>query len=427
MLVWLLTILVKLVVSADGSVVFWQIAPGNFARIQRGNMIPSIKQLEDEQKIIPNHQLSTIREQKTIQPTLGQFSNNLHPFVHFSSNDALVGTPNNHLMNQFLQPPILKIIDDDELNLPKKQLDSIRENDNVIPNAKINSKSKENTKATKNSIAKLGEFQTPKSAKKNYSLASSYLPIPVKESKNPISEDSLMKKIIKKNSGSFLERLIDVMEEEKNSVEDEKEKSKVEGKERSGKSFEDDYFEQLRFFSDVGLFDHNLADEESVATSYEDEFEYEIPSFDSILDQEEEDVIEESEVLANQIIDLVDFLKESEQFEEDQEREAKRIIQTKLRRVPLEDLIRDEDFVDSVFYRFAKMELPLRSKDIDVSTNSQVKKILLNSITKAAKQTQRLLGELRQNEFQTFKQDRKSSKTIDRTKKELQHLLRIVS
>ena len=335
---WLLTILVKLVVSADGSVVFWQIAPGNFARIQRGNMIPSIKQLEDEQKIIPNHQLSTIREQKTIQPTLGQFSNNLHPFVHFSSNDALVGTPNNHLMNQFLQPPILKIIDDDELNLPKKQLDSIRENDNVIPNAKINSKSKENTKATKNSIAKLSEFQTPKSAKKNYSLASSYLPIPVKESKNPISEDSLMKKIIKKNSGSFLERLIDVMEEEKNSVEDEKEKSKVEGKERSGKSFEDDYFEQLRFFSDVGLFDHNLADEESdeisfdsneelkffndvglfdhdlvdeesVATSYEDEFEYEIPSFDSILDQEEEDVIEESEVLANQIIDLVDFLK----------------------------------------------------------------------------------------------------------------------
>ena len=57
-------------------------------------------------------------------------------------------------------------------------------------------------------------------------------------------------------------------------------------------------------------------------------------------------------------------------------------------------MFKDEDFVDSVFYRFAKMELPLRSKDIDVSTNSQVKKILLNSITKAAKQTQRLLGAL---------------------------------
>lgn len=34
------------------------------------------------------------------------------------------------------------------------------------------------------------------------------------------------------------------------------------------------------------------------------------------------------------------YFLESEQFEEDQEREAKRIIQTKLRRVPLEDLIR---------------------------------------------------------------------------------------
>ena len=45
-------------------------------------------------------------------------------------------------------------------------------------------------------------------------------------------------------------------------------------------------------------------------------------------------------------------------------RKAKNIIKLKLEKYPTNFLLQDEDFIDSVFFRFALMDLPLRPGNV---------------------------------------------------------------
>ena len=45
-------------------------------------------------------------------------------------------------------------------------------------------------------------------------------------------------------------------------------------------------------------------------------------------------------------------------------RKAKNIIIDKLDKYPINFLLQDEDFIDSVFFRFALMDLPLRHGNV---------------------------------------------------------------
>ena len=54
-------------------------------------------------------------------------------------------------------------------------------------------------------------------------------------------------------------------------------------------------------------------------------------------------------------------------------RKAKKIIKTKLEKFPLNFLLQDEDFIDSVFFRFAIMDLPLRPGNVFTSHSDRLR------------------------------------------------------
>ena len=45
-------------------------------------------------------------------------------------------------------------------------------------------------------------------------------------------------------------------------------------------------------------------------------------------------------------------------------RKAKNIIKSKVNKIPLQLLLKDEDFIESVFFRFALMDFPLRAGNV---------------------------------------------------------------
>ena len=84
-------------IPIESSVIFWQNSPGNFARIHRGG--------PGQQAGGLNNPVAIIREQKNEQLPPDQFSNNLHPFVHFAANDVTALDTNNQLIKEQIQFP----------------------------------------------------------------------------------------------------------------------------------------------------------------------------------------------------------------------------------------------------------------------------------------------------------------------------------
>ena len=73
-------------------------------------------------------------------------------------------------------------------------------------------------------------------------------------------------------------------------------------------------------------------------------------------------------------------------------RKAKKIIKTKLEKFPLNFLLQDEDFIDSVFFRFAIMDLPLRPGNVHHITLRQITLKMIN-IRRGFRSVQGLPGE----------------------------------
>ena len=326
-----LLLLVLASYHVGGSITFWQTAPGNFARIQRGNPTQHLV----SQNIISNspqqHQplllQPVIREQKTDTSAQKQFSN-IQPFVHFApapislANDAQFTTDqteNNQLMNQFLQAPraasVTSVAEPNEDQRTGKELHLEQDNTEKIETKivltqqnleKINTNnSTENKKIHSSILTKIKKEFKKKLKQFEKELSVSPKTIAMKEKSDVMNK-------IKSKSGSFLDRLIEVMDDENKILND---KQKEPKRERSGKQL-DELLEGLIFFEEAGLltkFEETDNYEEDDTSDYiidfVDEKSASDEAFNSVLDQEEKEVEKATRILVEQILELLNQIQ----------------------------------------------------------------------------------------------------------------------
>merc|ERR1719477_530559 len=157
----------------------------------------------------------------------------------------------------------------------------------------------------------------------------------------------------------------------------------------------------FNFFTEVGLVGGNSENKDNVDKNTKQEH----PSTNSFLEEEiNADLGAEDQMMTH----------------------SDEMIQAKLRRYPMEMLLRDRDFIDSVFIRFALMRLPLRTQDIDVSESFQINKVLQASMAQASAETRSLLEDLRTDPLQGG-DARDRAQAIDQSRRQLQKLLNIVT
>ena len=280
-------------IPIESSVIFWQNSPGNFARIHRGG---------------PGHQagglnspVAVIREQKTEQPPQDQFSNNLHPFVHFATNDVTVLDTNNQFNSEHVQFPFYNPVPRVE-NTFEMKVDEIDANDDE----EIERKARfieQNIKKSSELSAKIKIL-----LRKKLGLL---LPQLKEVEKTKVQEEDKRDR----NPGSFLDNLIETMESLKS---------------ESNESEEfDELDDGLLFFKNAGLIRrkfNNKKDYESLESSSEnnefakllrqagltfekkfdeeEENEEDSHPFDSFLEEEEYEVETERELLSQEVSEL---------------------------------------------------------------------------------------------------------------------------
>jgi len=268
-------------------------------------------------------------------------------------------------------------------------------------------------------------------------------------------------------TGSFLDRLIGVMNDEKENISLKKDRRPklFNPSEEVGELNNRVEENPFRFFEDVGLIKETAKDTNKVFTQIEeaenekvnalkffadaglvrketahtvdDDVINHIQQDNSFSDEspdktnsflEEEIIAAESETafLADEIAGLLVQLEADLSAEDRMMAKSHAMIKSKLQRFPTKMLLKDKDFVDSVFIRFALMKLPLRTQDIDVSEAFQISKVLQKSMAKASVETRSLLADLRNDSFdEDDGRDRASA--IDESRRQLQKLLKIVS
>jgi len=178
----------------------------------------------------------------------------------------------------------------------------------------------------------------------------------------------------------------------------------------------------LNFFAAAGLaggHSENTADVDK-------DVEQEHSSTNSFLEEEINAAESETEFLANEIAEILVQLDADLGAEDQMMTKSDDMIQAKLKRFPMEMLLKDRDFIDSVFIRFALMKLPLRTQDIDVSESFQINKVLQASMAQASAETRSLLEDLRTHPLQGD-DGRDRAQAIDQSRRQLQRLLNIVT
>jgi len=178
----------------------------------------------------------------------------------------------------------------------------------------------------------------------------------------------------------------------------------------------------LNFFAEAGLIrDHS----ENTADGNEN-IDHEHSATNSFLEEEINAAESETEFLADEIAEILVQLDADLGAEDQMMTKSDDMIQDKLKRFPMEMLLRDRDFIDSVFTRFALMRLPLRTQDIDVSESFQINKVLQASMAQASAETRSLLEDLRTDPLQG-EEGRDRAQAIDQSRRQLQRLLNIVT
>jgi len=178
----------------------------------------------------------------------------------------------------------------------------------------------------------------------------------------------------------------------------------------------------FNFFADVGLVGGNSENKDNVDKNTKQEH----PSTNSFLEEEINAAESETAFLADEIAEILVQIDADLGAEDQMMTHSDEMIQAKLRRYPMEMLLRDRDFIDSVFIRFALMRLPLRTQDIDVSESFQINKVLQASMAQASAETRSLLEDLRTDPLQGG-DARDRAQAIDQSRRQLQKLLNIVT
>jgi len=233
-------------------------------------------------------------------------------------------------------------------------------------------------------------------------------------------------------SGSFLDRLIETMKNENvgKTTEDIEEFRKPKGLTTFDNTNEEDneILTGMQFFANAGL----LRKDQDTEIEQND-FLIEVSDFSTAEDDEPESFLEEelsaaqfeTEELVDEIAELLVQLEGEQGAEDTMMARSHNIIKSKLGRFPKQMLLKDRDFIDSVFFRFAMMKMPLRTEDIGVAESFQIHKVLHSNIAKASDQTRSLLSELRKDTFDE-EEDADRAKAIDKSRRELQKLLKII-
>merc|ERR1719369_1731711 len=178
----------------------------------------------------------------------------------------------------------------------------------------------------------------------------------------------------------------------------------------------------LNFFAEAGLI---RGHSENTADGNEN-IDHEYSATNSFLEEEINAAESETEFLADEIAEILVQLDADLGAEDQMMTKSDDMIQDKLKRFPMEMLLRDRDFIDSVFTRFALMRLPLRTQDIDVSESFQINKVLQASMAQASAETRSLLEDLRTDPLQG-EEGRDRAQAIDQSRRQLQRLLNIVT
>jgi len=178
----------------------------------------------------------------------------------------------------------------------------------------------------------------------------------------------------------------------------------------------------LNFFAAAGL----VGGQSENTADVDKDVEPEHSSTNSFLEEEINAAESETEFLADEIAEILIQLDADLGAEDQMMTKSDDMIKAKLKRFPMKMLLKDRDFIDSVFIRFALMRLPLRTQDIDMSESFQINKVLQASMAQASAETRSLLEDLRTDPLQGD-DGRDRAQAIDQSRRQLQRLLNIVT
>jgi len=168
-------------------------------------------------------------------------------------------------------------------------------------------------------------------------------------------------------------------------------------------------------------------DQESNSKEIQDFYDQESNSdevYDSFLDTEFKEVQAETADLIEELQNILRVLEEDSNNDQLIMAKAEKIIKNKLRTMSIPDLIRDKEFRNSIFHRFAVLKLPLREEDISIAEVSAVRKVVKNNIESAMSETKSLLTELKKdvNDVNVNNLNERSDR-LHNARKQLQKLL----
>ena len=306
----LLEIFLVWLASNEATVSFWQTSPGSFARIQIGQqqLLQRAPSYLPQQQIVfvtpPSRQLTA--ESRGVSGT--QFSNHIAPFVHFS---AVASTPpldtrEVHLMSTFLQTPFIaekqggrsrkgKRVEDNDADESK--------NDNVPLEKK---KSERNDKQlivdNLKEVSGLGSIlkQHLRNKLKNLRSRQKHDKSSVKVFLEKSRDQEFLQDKTDGREGNFLNRLIQIVEEEEEEFEEEFDDNEKDYLIIQEEIESNEIDEGMAFFKQAGLIPDDDIKQQQKTFAF---------PYGNILDEEEEAVEVETKDLAQEISSLLSQLE----------------------------------------------------------------------------------------------------------------------
>ena len=305
------------VFTVEASVTFWQTSPGSFARVQLGHQ---------QQQHQLQHLLVASRNPETVikqHETRQQAPNKLRAFVHLSSDNVQQRLPGSSLITSIDDPLTLlptrrgsvdkvgsgqhfnvrKNVSGEEIKTKLNLKKNISKNTDVTETKHLMENNQKKGSGLNTILKQLLRSRMEKSQKEQKQVKSVVQLI----SENSNNQESFLDKTAGR-TGSFLDRLLAVMEEENivdnDSILNQNVKDVIA---RRPKAFgvTDDFSahknEGLLFFKDVGLtsgINKKVLHKNQI-----------VSPFKNVLDEEEEQVDEETNLLRNEISDLLLQLK----------------------------------------------------------------------------------------------------------------------
>ena len=308
------------VFTVEASVTFWQTSPGSFARVQLGQQQ---QQHQLQHLLVASHNPKTVIKQ---HETRQQAPNKLRAFVHLSSDNVQQRLPGSSLITSIDDPLTLlpttrgsvgkvgsgqhfnvgKNVTGKEIKTKLNLKKNISKNTDVTETKHLMENNQKKGSGLNTILKQLLRSRLEKSQKEQKQVKSVVQLI----SENSNNQESFLDKTSGR-TGSFLDRLLDVMEEENiadnDSILNQNDKDVLARKPKAfgvTDDFSTDKNEGLLFFKDVGLTSGINSINKKVLNKNRI-----VSPFKNVLDEEEEQVDEETKLLRNEILDLLLQLK----------------------------------------------------------------------------------------------------------------------